>query len=270
MLSKIGFTAEQNDTMLNDFSYVPSHDDTVIRKSIVQVHFPQRNMTLAYYNDRFALKSGDCVYVSGKLEGVRGQVTDINYNFKIKLSHYQRVIAVVDMAISGQLSMVGSHFVTFSRETLPKSKIIGWFKAPEDEEEFITGSDGTSFSLDDLNGMNIAGEIAERGYNYYLENKVRYICVDAGHGYAIVEGGEVYEVEFEYKNGDISNLVCSCYCCCNCKHEFAAILQLRETLELIKKNYAQEYERSGYFAAMNKAILFSFAVYGKETGSLTL
>ena len=54
------------------------------------------------------------------------------------------------------------------------------------------------------------------------------------------------------------------------QYEFAAMLQLKETLELIEKNYADEYERAGYFAAVNKGTLFAFAIDGKETGSFTL
>ena len=34
-------------------------------KSLVQVYFACRNMTLAYYNDRFVLHSGDIVFVEG-------------------------------------------------------------------------------------------------------------------------------------------------------------------------------------------------------------
>ena len=48
------------------------------------------------------------------------------------------------------------------------------------------------------------------------------------------------------------------------------MLQLRETLEIIDKYYAEEFERTGYFAAINKGTLFAFAVDGKETGSFTL
>ena len=46
--------------------------------------------------------------------------------------------------------------------------------------------------------------------------------------------------------------------------------QLRETLELIEKNYGDEYERTGYFAAVNKGTLFTFAIDGKDNGSFTL
>ena len=48
------------------------------------------------------------------------------------------------------------------------------------------------------------------------------------------------------------------------------MLQLKETLELIEKHYAAEYERTGYFAAVTKGTLFAFAIDGKETGSFTI
>ena len=84
------------------------------RKSIVQVYFEERNVTLAYYNDRFDLKRGDLVYVEGKLSGVRGRIVDVSYNFKIKLSDYMRVIAVADTHVKGEFNIAGSHFVTFN------------------------------------------------------------------------------------------------------------------------------------------------------------
>ena len=118
--------------------------------------------------------------------------------------------------------------------------------------------------------MKITQVIAERGHKYYLENCVRYICLDRGVGYAIVEGSENYTVEFEYCDGNISRLLCDCPCAFNCKHEFAAMLQLRETLDLIEKHYSEAYTRSGYFAAVCNGTLFSFAIDGKEAGSFTL
>ena len=241
------------------------------RRSVVQVYFASRHMSLAYYNDRFDLHRGDLVYVDGQLEGVLGCVSEVNYSFKIKVSDYKRVIAVVDTEVHGQFFMAGSHFVTFDRKALPQSQAITWFKAPEkDEDEFVSGSDDTVFLLDDLKGMNVTAAIAERGHDYYMENRVRYISVDGTRGYAIVEGRKSYEVEFEYFNGEISRLTCSCFCGCNCKHEFAVMLQLRELLELIQKHYADEYGRTGYFAAVNKGSLFTFAIDGKDVGSFVL
>lgn len=272
MAFKIGFAAEKPEKKSTEtVSMAPQQTAPTPRKCVVQVYFTDRNMTLAYYNDRFDLHCGDLVYVDGKLEGLRGRVVAINYNFKIKMSDYKRVIAVVDTSVSGQFFMAGAHFVTFDREAVPCSKVVTWFKAPlKGEEELVSGSDDTAFLLDDLRGMNISAAIAERGHEYYMDNKVRYISVDGTKGYAIVEGREGYEVEFDYSNGKVRGLTCSCFCSCNCKHEFAAMLQLKEVLEWIEKHYAGEYERTGYFAAVNKGMLFAFAIDGKENGTFTL
>lgn len=270
MAFKIGFAAERSEKKPMAATYT-APQQAAPRKSVVQVYFSGRNMTLSYYNDRFDLHRGDMVYVDGKLEGLRGRVTEVNYNFKIKVSDYKRVIAVVDTTVSGRFFMAGSHFVTFDRAALPQSKIVTWFKAPaKEDDEFISGSDDTAFRLEDLSGMKVSAAVAERGRDYYLENKVRYLSIDGTKGYAIVEGSEGYEVEFEYCDGEISGLVCSCFCSYGCKHEVAAMLQLRETLELIEKHYADEYERTGYFAAVNKGTLFAFAIDGKEAGCFTL
>lgn len=241
------------------------------RKSVVQVYFADRHTTLSYYNDQFDLRCGDLVYVDGKLEGLRGRVTEVNYNFKIKVSDYKRVIAVANTTVRGQFFMAGSHFVTFDRDALPRNQAVTWFKAPpKDDEEFVSGSDDTAFRLDTLKDMNVSAAVAERGHDYYLENRVRYLCIEGTKGYAIVEGGDGYEVEFDYQNGEIRKLTCMCFCSYNCKHEFAAMLQLRETLELIEKHYADEYAKSGYFAAIHKSTLFAFAIDGKKTGGFTL
>ena len=85
-----------------------------------------------------------------------------------------------------------------------------------------------------------------------------------------VAGSKHYEVEFEYDNGEIHNLTCSCFCGGCCKHEVAAMLQLRESLELIEKYYANEWENSNSFAAVCKPDLFAYAIDGKETGTVVL
>lgn len=240
-------------------------------KAIVQVSFPGRGSSLAYYNDQFDLHVGDVVYVDGKLEGQRGRVVEVAYNFKIKVSDYKRVIGLADTEVHGQFFNAGSHFVTFDRSALPQSKIVTWYKAPaKEDDEYVSGSDDSSFRLDDLKSMKISTAIAERGHDYYMENRVRYISIDGTKGYAIVEGSEPYEVEFEYKGGEISRMICPCFCSYNCKHEFAAMLQLKETLEMIEKHYAAQYDETGYFAAVNKGTLFAFAIDGKEAGSFTI
>jgi len=268
MKQKIGFW---NEIQGDADNITCSKDEAPVsapKKSLVQVYFPKRGMDLSYYNDQFDLQVGDIVYVDGKLEGLRGRVTAVNYSFKIKLSDYKRGIAVADTHISGELRMAGSHLVSFAPQTIPYEKIITWFKAPDKEDDvYVSGSDDHSFRLDDLSGMKVTSAIAERGHDYYTENRVVYLCIDRGHGRGIVEGTSPYEIEFDYGGGEIKNLTCSCYCGYPCKHTFAAMLQLRETLKLLEEKDGFDWNEGGYAAEISQGAFFSFAVDGKTTGS---
>lgn len=238
-------------------------------KSLVQVYFPERNQILTYFNNQFDLKRGDFVFVEGKLEGIRGIVREVNKNFKIKVADYKKILSVADINVSGQLHMAGSHFVSFDGSVLPYEKIRTWYLPPvKPEEVYETGNDDTVIALDKLGDMKVPQAIWERGREYYMDNHVRHTCVDAGHGIAIVEGENAYEVEFDFADGEIRNLICSCPCGYTCKHEVAAMMQLKETLELIEKHYADLYH--GYFAAIVKGDLFRFAIDSHETGSFTI
>lgn len=272
MAFKIGFnTADGCEKKVPEIGSHVSETQVAPRKSVVRVYFAARNMTLAYYNDQFDLHCGDLVYVDGKLAGLRGRVIEVNYNFKIKIADYKRVICMVDTTVHGRFFIAGSHFVTFDRETLPRSKVLTWYNIlVTADDEIICGSDDTAFPLSDLSHMNVSSEKGALGGELYRSNGVKYISVDGNKGYAIVAGSKHYEVEFEYDNGEIRNLTCSCFCSGCCKHEVAAMLQLRETLELIEKYYANEWENSNSFAAVCKSDLFAYAIDGKETGTVVL
>lgn len=106
------------------------------RNSVVQVSFKESYNDLSYYNDQFDLKVGDLVYVEGKLEGKQGVVEEVNYNFKIKLSEYKRVIAVADTSVKGEFYMEGAQYITFEKNALPRQKIATWFFPPAKEEDY--------------------------------------------------------------------------------------------------------------------------------------
>ena len=238
-------------------------------KSLVQVYFPERNQTLTYFNDQFDLKRGDFVFADGKLEGIRGIVREVNKNFKIKVADYKKVISVADTSVSGQMHMAGSHFVSFDATVLPYEKIRTWYLPPvKPEDEYETGNDDSVIVLDKLGDMKVSQAVWERGREYYMNNRVCYLCVADGHGKAIVEGERVYEVEFDFADGEIRNLICSCPCGYTCKHEVAVMMQLRETLELMDKHYTDYYH--GYVAAIVKCDLFCFAIDTHEAGSFSL
>lgn len=248
----------------------PSHppaQPAAPRPSVVQVHFPSRSMTLAYYNELFDLQVGDRVFVDGKLAGHPGRVVEVSYNFKIRIADYHRVIALADTAVRGRFHLAGSHLAAFDRETLPPRKARSWFLPPEEDGGYLSGSDERTVPLEELLA-EASSAAAERGQRYYLENRVRYLCLDGAAGYAIVEGSKPYEVEFSYQDGGIRRLTCSCYGSGCCRHCFAAMLQLRETLERVETDYAGQYH--GYLAAVERETLLSRAANDRARGVLSL
>ena len=183
-------------------------------------------------------------------------------------SQYKREIAKADIPAINQFKMVGSHVVTFNRDAIPCCKVTQWFNAPQTAEP-VTGED-QAFELNDLSGMNASAKIEERGRDYQLKHKVTYISLDGTQGKALVAGTEPYVLEFEYADGMIHNLTCSCSYGQRCKHEVATMLQLRETLDLIQANYGQEFAESGYFAALNKSDFIDCVMENAELGSFSL
>ncbi len=250
----------------------PAQADVVASPAkLVQVRFPVRNLNLWYYNSQFDLRPGDLVYVEGKMAGHLGQVTDLRPGPDVQPQGCQPILARVDTAVHGQFFLAGTHAVTFDPQILPGAKAASWFLAPEaGGDHYSSDSEIRPFPLADLGKMKISPGVAQRGHSYYLENRVKYLCVDDGQGYAIVNGSTPYEVKFQLLDGIIHNLFCTCPCNYNCKHEFAAMLQLLDTVTRLRLYYPDRYDPRGYFAAVSKGTLFSFALEGREQGSFTL
>ena len=270
MTVKIGFTAEPENIEIGPMERAPQQSNTpAVKKSLVDVHFPDRNLTCTYYNDSFDLQPGDLVFVEGKLEGKRGRVVKVSHTFKIKLSDYKRVIGMADTQVIGEFHLAGSHFITTDSGALNYEQIITWFKAPSAEDETVSGEGDEAFSLHDLGGMHIEKDVADKGYDYFMENRVVYIELKYGKGRAIVSGTKPYEVEFNFDNGTISGLVCSCYCSGACKHQFAAMLQLRETLDIIAENYSF-IDLQDYLAIVSKTVFYDHAIGNKIKGNFII
>lgn len=272
MSFKIGFNLKDTDEEKDETLCGVTEAATLPSKCVAEVYFPDRKRSYSYYNCDFDLKVGDLVYVDGKLEGLRGRVTDLNYNFKIDLSFYKRVIAVVDTNVNGEVFMADSHVVTFDRNALNPQKLSTWYLPPEKEQrEVVSGFDDSYFYIENLREMNISKENAEEGSKIYKENGVLSICVDEGIGHALVDDdGSIYEVNFSFEDGKVSRLVCPCFEVGYCAHEFAVILQLRETFDLIAQNYAQKYDETKFFASVLRYKFIDFVLNGKPNGSIII
>ena len=268
MKFKIGFQGYEEEK--EELLQTAEQEENIAVRSVVQVHFPDRGRAYAYYNDKFDLHKGDAVFVEGKLEGVRGIVTEVNRSFRIRLSDYKRVIAVADTDVKGELYFGGSHLLAFDERVIPYEKIRTWYLPPESDDEIAVGSDDEGFFLARLEFFRIRPDVAERGFDYYNFNKVVYLSVNGTSGRAIVQGSQAYEVSFDFIDGEIRNLTCGCWCSYHCKHEYAVLLQLRDILEFIEENYGEQYEQSGYFAAVSKSELLSYSLRGNESGKIAL
>lgn len=228
------------------------------RRSVVQVAFGERNGTYSYYNDQFDLHRGDFVYVEGEFEGMIGCVLDVHYNFKAKRSVFKHVVSRVNVEQLEKPLLGGERLLFFDRKILDTEKaalILGVRK--EDDDDHYIGSGDPAFSLDNMDGLKLSIQDARYGFRRYLDGEVVFLSLDGTKGTAMFSStyGSGTMVEFEYSEGMIQKISCSCFGHFNCCHEFAAMLQLRETLLEIERNYKEEYDETGYFAAIQKEAL---------------
>lgn len=267
MTNKIGFYCDDNNEVNENIETIAvEKPEMKARKSLVSVRFEKNNRVLSYYNDKFDLHKGDIVFVDGKLEGERGFVEEVNYNFKIKLSDYKKVVALADTTVKGEFFFAGDYFISFDESVIPYEKVITWFKPPfNDEEEIVVSDeDEEGFLLEkDISELKVPYNVKEKGIDYYLDGRVIYLSVAGNMGKAIVDGTNIYEIEFTYKNGEVSNFICDCYCNYACKHIVAVIMQLKNIVKTIEENYKEQYQ--DYFSAVTSYELFKVTrSYGKK------
>ncbi len=218
------------------------------QKSLVSVFFPTRGVTYSYLNDAFDLKVGDLVFVEGCLSGVRGEVKEVSHSFRIKPSVYKRVIAVADTAVCGEFFSLNENFLTYDLDALNFEKVLSWFKPPENEE-FLEVRNGSFFSLCEMKKLGASAKVIELGVDYYKNERVLFLEVSSSKVRAIVAGEDYYTVEFDWRGGEVSSPVCSCFCTGPCKHEVAVLLKLKEILKSVKKTP---------FCAISKGVLARF------------
>ena len=164
-----------------------------MQHSIVQVYFPERERSYAYYNDQFALEPWDIVFVDGKLEGLPGRVESVSYNFKINLADYKRVIGKSIASVEGEFQIMGTCMVTFDPNAAPFEKILTHFRALDPEGTvWLRGSDGKMFSLASLKDFGFTEIVFARGCEYYEQDKVVYVSIQNGEGRAIVKGSRPF------------------------------------------------------------------------------
>ncbi len=222
-------------------------------KSLARIRFPEKGGSYTYYNDRFDLRKGDLVFVSGKLAGVPGFVEAVNYKFKIDLADYELVIACPEIRISGSYIPVLDKMVSCDPHAVRPDTFRSWVRPPlpdgEEPPEFVTG-EGYGFELEHFTDDDDADPaILGRALDYCGKGLVRYLSVRDGGGTAFVEGTKWYEVNFRFSDGNVSDMYCECPYPGLCKHNLAVLFNLRELVGKLDREDFTAID-SGYFFRM--------------------
>jgi len=269
MKSILGFTAPK-EAEPQPICAKPAEPELPVR-SLVKIKFSGINKELSYYNDKFLLKEGDVVFVSGKLWGQPGRVTEVTTKFCIHTKDYERVLSKLDLTLHGSFRAVKNQMVCFDAElpiTPPRFK--SWITPPidpkqpkkdnpEPEDEVISG-EGFVMDIHDLDGCeDLTKVIWERGLDYYAEGNVKYLCVKNGVGRAFVKGTQWYQVNFRVdENGLMTDVYCDCPYMGLCKHEAAVALSLL----LLSKNTG--YSPDSSFVALSRDVFWQLASLAEE------
>lgn len=239
-------------------------------KSLVKVRFVNRHMHLSYYNDRFDLREGDVVYVSGKLAGEPGVVTSVTTRFRIHTSDFEKVLVLLDLTLHGSFVQAGNWMVSFDQIPISPERFDSWVNPPEDpkqkkqrekdgeeEDEVVSGEGYTIDIHHPERCQEMTDTIAGRALDYCEEGRVRYLCIRDGAGCAYVRGGKWYRVDFRFKDGIMTDLFCDCPCSELCKHEAAVAVTL---WMLFRQSQLHE---AGAFMALNRHTFLQLAARKK-------
>ena len=206
-------------------------------RCMVKIRFPGIHKELEYYNDRFPLKVGDVVSVSGKLAQQPGQITEVITKFCIHTKDYERVLRVLDVRLHGHFSRIKVHMVCFDDVSVTPERFESWIKPPTDPTipKFLQKEDhivrGEGYILDIHNAEHsedMSKLIWNRGVDYYNDGNLKYLSVKDGVGVAYLKGEKWYRVDFRIdENGLMTDIYCDCPYMGLCKHEAAVAYALK-------------------------------------------
>lgn len=243
-----------------------------VQPSVAEVYFYEEDVSLPYYTDRFDLKEGDMVFVEGKMAGKRGQVQKICHTFRIKADEYEQIRCVVTFSKPSKLYFSTSHLIEFRARALSVKQVKSWFGIPDEKVELLIGEGTETFRVSDPFTTGINYEFGMKAHNeYFRKNKVKYLSLENGNGYAIVVDDQPYEVRFRMdKNGTGRALTCSCREVGVCVHSQAVVFELWELMDTIMGKYRHEYLRFNRFYAVSKDFILPLLMNAKQSGSITI
>ncbi len=243
-----------------------------VQPSVAEVYFYEEDVSLPYYTDRFNLEEGDTVFVEGKMAGKRGQVQKVSHTFRIRSGEYEQIRCVVTFSKPSKLCFSTSHLIEFRARALSVKQVKSWFGIPDEKVEQLIGEGSETFRVSDPFTTGVNYEFGMKAHNeYFRKNKVKYLSLENGNGYAIVVDDQPYEVRFRMdKNGTGRALTCSCREVGVCVHSQAVVFELWELMDTIMGKYRHEYLRFNRFYAVSKDFILPLLMNAKQSGSITI
>lgn len=226
---------------------------------IANVYFPLEGCSCDYLNTRFELRKGDIVYVTGDFSGKIGVVRNVTEIGEGNYSKLDTVIARPDFSLHGTYIPVEDKFISFDETAVSPERFRSWVVAPGQNEKGAGAKTGYSISLDDFESdSRTALEALETAADYCRAGRVRYLSVRDGMGCAFVEDGSWYEITFRIEGDSVSELCCTCPAPNICKHELAALINLRLLL------CDPDCGRGRNFTAIDTGMFFNAVKLGKR------
>lgn len=121
-----------------------------------------------------ALKAGDRVFVTGKLEGEVGIVESVTTKFRIRLSDFQKVVSLAQTPINGTYLPRRNMMLSYDADALSPEDFRQWILPPQEEpgegEDEVIFGDGYEIPLNDLSAAEgFDGKILDRAIGYCSE-----------------------------------------------------------------------------------------------------
>ena len=230
MMRIVGFGQEDPKPEVSKQNMTVPMDMSPVR-SLVSINFERMNKALTYYNDRFDLKAGDRVFVTGKLEGEVGIVESVTTKFRIRLSDFQKVVSLAQTPINGTYLPRRNMMLSYDADALSPEDFRQWILPPQEEpgevEDEVIFGDGYEIPMDDFSAAEgFDGKVMDRAIGYCSEGKVGYVSVRDGVGTAFVHGSRWYEVDFRLSGNVLKEAYCDCPYPGLCKHLLAVAVML--------------------------------------------
>ena len=236
--------------------------------SIVKVRFCENPRELMYYNDRFALKVGDIVYVEGEFADTPGHVMAVNIDFKNNPDDYERVLARPDVAVHGIYHPFFPMILSYSEEAVSFQQYLSWVSISGDGNlEEPTHSGGVVCPLNPAAiaaSDFISDDVYERSLQYCRDARIEFLSLRGKEGIALFADDFWDVIRFSYEDGLITEIHCDCSGPDFCEHMVCLCMTLNVLLARTRQKHAAEFDKSGCLTALDSDCFCNIALLSAE------